>query len=551
MYNVYTKNEIKMEGVSMNGQMTREELLPIRIVDSNEVENVQGLLEMRLEGLPYGICFASSGWVGFQGKGSYVLLDFGKELCGGIRMVTRECETATKWRLTFGESVTEAVACIGEKNATNDHSPRDFEVMTSNMSDLEFGQTGFRFVRIELLSDTPAIVQNIVAVSHLPAFEKEAEIVTNDAQLNQIIKTAAYTLKLCFQKGYIWDGIKRDRLVWCGDLHQEVITSLYLFGDNENVKNSLLFLRKTMELQENTDEEWKWINWIPSYSAWWVINLCDYCTFTGNQEFFRENREYALEILKQFDALISENGEVSLTVENDLEYFLDWPSCGHPDAVIGVSALLLWMAQKFVKLEKNENAESIIRKLSGCVEKETSLKQVRAFQVLAGRNHPEEDLQLFIEDGAKGISTFMAYYILTAMAKTGGTQMLEMLKQYYGGMLEKGATTFWEDFDIAWLENSSRIDEFPKEGEKDIHGDFGKFCYEQFRHSLCHGWSSGVLAFIVEHIIGLRIEEGGEKISVTPHLMGLTEIEAKIPLKNGTAMISIHGEDVQVSINKA
>ena len=55
----------------------------------------------------------------------------------------------------------------------------------------------------------------------------------------------------------------------------------------------------------------------------------------------------------------------------------------------------------------------------------------------------------------------------------------------------------------------------------------------------------------MEYIVGLRIEEGGEKISVTPHLMGLTEIEAKIPLKNGTAMISIHGEDVQVSINKA
>ena len=92
----------------MNGQMIQEELMPVRIVDSNEVENVQGLLEMRLAGLPYGICCASSGWVGFQRKGSYVLLDFGKELCGVIRMVTRECETTTKWRLTFGESVTEA-----------------------------------------------------------------------------------------------------------------------------------------------------------------------------------------------------------------------------------------------------------------------------------------------------------------------------------------------------------------------------------------------------------------------------------------------------------
>ena len=55
----------------------------------------------------------------------------------------------------------------------------------------------------------------------------------------------------------------------------------------------------------------------------------------------------------------------------------------------------------------------------------------------------------------------------------------------------------------------------------------------------------------MEHIIGLHVEDGGEKISVTPHLMGLTEIDAKIPVKNGMALISIHGQDVQFSINKA
>jgi hypothetical protein len=65
-------------------------------------------------------------------------------------------------------------------------------------------------------------------------------------------------------------------------------------------------------------------------------------------------------------------------------------------------------------------------------------------------------------------------------------------------MLDKGATTFWEDFDLAWVEGSGRIDEFPKNGEKDIHGDCGDYCYVGFRHSLCHGWSAGVIAFMKE-----------------------------------------------------
>ena len=123
--------------------------------------------------------------------------------------------------------------------------------------------------------------------------------------------------------------------------------------------------------------------------------------------------------------------------------------------------------------------------------------------------------------------------------------MLQILKSYYGGMLSRGATTFWEDFDIDWLENSCCIDEIPKEGQKDIHGDFGKHCYIQFRHSLCHGWSAGVLAFIVEHILGVKIENGGETFSMEPHTMGLKNIKAKIPVKGGWLSIQITDGEIE------
>ena len=73
------------------------------------------------------------------------------------------------------------------------------------------------------------------------------------------------------------------------------------------------------------------------------------------------------------------------------------------------------------------------------------------------------------------------------------------MKEYYGAMLNLGATTFFEDFDINWAKNCSRIDKLPNEEEKDFHGDNGAHCYEGFRHSLCHGWASGVIKFIKEY----------------------------------------------------
>lgn len=513
----------------------QEDILPVKIVESVSIHNAEGFMNVNLA----CVSFETEGFTTFEKEGSYIVLDFGKEMCGGLRFVTRHSKGVSKWRLTFGESLTECLSTIGEKNATNDHSPRDFEVPISNMSDLCYGQTGFRFARIELLTEGPAIVQNIFAVSHLPEIEKEAEILTNDVLLNEIMKTAAYTLKLNFQKGYIWDGIKRDRLVWCGDLHPEILTSLYLFGDTENIKNSLEFLRESTSA-------YAWIDNIPGYSAWWVINLCDYCQMTGNWDFFEKHRDYALGIIDHFTQCITEDNEFVMKDGGGMSYFLDWSTHETADAKYGVYALLGIMAQKYNAIEDNKQCLEIIDVVNKSLDIQTSLKPVRAFQVLAGRNG-SDDREMLEKGGAKGFSTFLSYYILMAMAKAGSNDMLEVLKTYYGGMLSRGATTFWEDFDIDWLENSGRIDEIPAEGQKDIHGDFGKYCYQQFRHSLCHGWSSGVYAFVVEYILGVCIEDGGKTVRINPHLMGLTDVDAKIPLGDGWLTINIHDGELKVT----
>ena len=113
-----------------------------------------------------------------------------------------------------------------------------------------------------------------------------------------------------------------------------------------------------------------------------------------------------------------------------------------------------------------------------------------------------------------------------------------MMKDYYGGMLSVGATTFWEDFDMKWLEGAGRIDEMPRAGLKDIHGDYGKFCYKSFRHSLCHGWSTGITAYLIETVAGIRPENAGMTvISVKPNMSGLKRVSAVFPTKYGPVKV--------------
>lgn len=515
----------------------KEKIVPVKVNCSHMIDDVENLLVEK----PACISFSRNGVATFTGKGAYVVLDFGKELCGSLRIVTRATSSKpAMFRITLGESLTEACSNIGEKNATNDHSPRDFTVAISDMSDLTYGLSGFRFARMELLTEEPVAIRNIFAVNMLPKFEKEGYLRTSDEDLNKIIDTAIYTLKLNFQNSYIWDGIKRDRLVWCGDLNQEIISSIYLFGDNNNITNSLSFLRSETPAT-------KWINTIPTYSAWWVINLCDYCRLTGNQEYFDKNKEYAEAVFHHINACIDDDGNIEFVPSSGLAFFLDWPTCGTQDAVLGTAALMVYAAKMYLKLEDNEDCRAIVQKLASYLDKSCEFKQTLAFQILAGREQ-EGDAEFLEKGGAAGYSTFMSYYILTANAMARGNAMLPIIKEYFGAMLSRGATTFWEDFNMDWLEGSGRIDELPKEGEKDIHGDYGAFCYTGFRHSLCHGWASGVLAFIYEYMLGLKLSNGGETYEVVPNPLGVKELHARIPVNKGWLEVDI--VDGHTSVNE-
>ncbi|MCC2671123.1 MAG: glycoside hydrolase family 78, partial [Armatimonadetes bacterium] len=163
-------------------------------------------------------------------------------------------------------------------------------------------------------------------------------------------------------------------------------------------------------------------------------------------------------------------------------------------------------------------------------------KQANALLVLAGTaNAAETNRSILSRDPNNGLSTFYGYYILQARAQAGDYQgCLDLIRTYWGGMLDRGATTFWEGFELDWTKGSSRIDELPQAGQKDLHADFGDYCYVGLRHSLCHGWAAGPTAWLSEHVLGIAPEKPGfESIRVTPHLGDLQWAEGAVPTPHG------------------
>ena len=61
--------------------------------------------------------------------------------------------------ITFGESYMEALSRVGEKGAGNDHAIRDFTAELTSYSDMTFGDTGYRYVRVEFIDDAEYLIK--------------------------------------------------------------------------------------------------------------------------------------------------------------------------------------------------------------------------------------------------------------------------------------------------------------------------------------------------------------------------------------------------------
>jgi alpha-L-rhamnosidase len=478
------------------------------------------------------------------GKPPGVLLDFGRELHGGLQLAVSDLQAASpasktvRVRVRFGESVAEAMSDLGgADNATDDHAVRDQTLLVPWLGTTETGNTGFRFVRIDLVdTNTFLALKSARAVYLHRDLQPGGSFRCNDERLNQIWNTGAYTVFLNLQD-YVWDGIKRDRLVWIGDMHPETSTIAAVFGSLPVVNASLDLVRSETPLPG-------WMNGISSYSLWWLIIQRDLFRQTGDLAYLKQQQSYFVGLINNLKSCINADGSEKLPEGR----FLDWPSSENPKAIhAGLQSLLILAFEAGAELARavgegniGRDCQNAVAALQKHIPDHGDSKQAAALMLLAGLGNPQKlNRDVLAKDGAHHLSTFYGFYVLQARARVGDYQgALDNIRQFWGAMLDLGATTFWEDFNLDWLPGAARIDELVPPGKKDIHGGYGAYCYKGFRHSLCHGWASGPTAWLSQYVLGVQaLEPGCAVVRIDPHLADLEWVEGTFPTSRGVIKI--------------
>lgn len=532
-------------------KLERAFLLPKHIVWAGDgAQNAELLLNSEVTqiyvGVPKATVLSTE-----NGKKGAVLLDFGSEFVGSLELLIHQMSNpdGANLHIRFGESVSEAMTPIAVKNATNQHAVRDMTVRVSQLSQETFAYTGYRFVYLELEDKDAwielAAVRGIFTYRNIPY---KGTFECNDEVLNRIYDVCAYTVHVNMQN-MLWDGIKRDRLVWIGDTHPEMLAIRSVFGDVDIIEDCLRFVAKTNPLPN-------WPNHITTYAFWYLLILWDWYLYTGKIELVLELQDYWQGLLGQLLSLVHEDQE-ELLCKNELNmgFFLDWPTHNSDEARAGIYALCRITLLACAKMCDAIGAETDKMRCLKVAElfaknhmEHNQRKQILAMLQLAGMIGDEEAGHHLATGGGHGMSTFMSYYILSAATNTAGMNCAQdMLREYYGAMLDAGATTFWEDFDLNWAKEGARIDTLLDPGDYDIHGDNGRFCYTGLRHSLCHGWSAGPTAFLAERVLGIQIlEPGCKKLLIRPDLGDLEWAKGTYPTPYGVVEVSVKRDGNQV-----
>ncbi len=108
--------------------------------------------------------------------------------------------------------------------------------------------------------------------------------------------------------------------------------------------------------------------------------------------------------------------------------------------------------------------------------------------------------------------------------------MLTSVRDTWGGMLDAGATTFWE----AWDATQSGDARYAFYGRP-----FGK--------SLCHAWAAGPAWLLPTALLGIRpLAAGWSRVAVAPVRSDLAWISATVPTPRGPLHVDLDGKRLRV-----
>ena len=470
------------------------------------------------------------------------LYDFGKETFGYLKV--RDLQGSI--RIYYGESPEEA--------QDKEHC-ETLDVLTSSISHhpSDIASKAFRYVYIEKEEGT-TYGEVLMDYEYAPHDQNHSgSFRCSDEEINKIWQVGAYTMDLTTRE-FFMDGIKRDRWTWSGDAIQSYLMNYYLRFDTECVKRTIRQLR-------GKDPVTAHVNTIMDYTFYWFKSVLDYYQYTGDVDFVREMWPRMVTLMDYVEGRLNNDGMAE--GQPDDWIFVDWVDFPmHKRGTLCFEQILLMKAMEtmavcaqLLGIDKNDyhkKSEALREKINQtfwsndekayyhAIEDGQMNKQVtkfpNMFAILYGLSHEDQRRDIMQSvmlnpDVAPITTPYMRFYELEVLCMDGlHTQVLKEMRDYWGGMLREGATSFWEKY-------------VPTEQGTQHLAMYGR----PYGKSLCHAWGASPVYLLGKYYLGVKpTKPGYEEYEVRPALGDLEWMEGDVPTPHGMIHVSMDRRQIKV-----
>lgn len=474
-----------------------------------------------------------------------LLVDFGRETFGFVKL--HGLKGMGKLSIYYGESKEEALSpehCETFDRLNVDQASKKDQVMALSKA--------FRFANVQY--DGSITIDSVSMLYEYAEVKERGSFTCNDAEINRIYEVAKYTFELNTREFFI-DGIKRDRWVWSGDAYQSYLMNYYLYFDKETVSRTTLALR-------GKDPVTGHINTIMDYTFYWFLGIYDYYLYTGDKSFIRQ---FYPRMQTLMDYCLGRRNKDGLMQWMPGDWiFIDWADKLSKEGEVSFEQLLLCrsletmalcagiaedqqgsgyykqlsdeLKAKFFSIYWNDQKQALVHGRINGKQSDNVTRYANMFAIFFDYFTAQQKLavkqSVLLNDKIQKITTpYMRFYELEALCAMGEqSYVLKEMKDYWGGMLKLGATSFWEAYDPT------------KKGDEHL-AMYGR----KFGKSLCHAWGASPLYLLGKYYLGVKPTSAGyATYQVEPVLGGLQWMEGKVPTPNGVVAIRVEPKKMSV-----
>lgn len=446
-----------------------------------------------------------------------VTLDFGRHLTGHLvfrlKTLGDVMDAPIKLKFVFGETPAELAEPFDPWRGTLSRGWMQDEIMTVDVADCDVRldrRMAFRYLRIELLGGNfDFALDGIRCLAATSAGELKTAIKEDCPEIVRDINDVSLaTLRECMQTVYE-DGPKRDRRLWIGDLYLESLAGRYSYQNHQLTKHCLYLFaaltdnngRLLADLFEHPEPHPQWGTYCFTYSLLYSSILLEYLNDTGDIATARDL--WPVVKVQMEDAVRRVRDDGSLDASRAWLFFdhavLD-TEVPFQGAVLFALAQTCDLARKIGYGDQVEQWSKLPAKIrKGARKRYYNAREhmmlstggapasvhAQVWAIIGGILSPKEGAKalkavLSKDDAVRPASPYAMHYLLEAMLRCGMyDEARSTMIDYWGGMVRKGADTFWEVYDP--------LDDF--------RAPYGFYPL----NSYCHAWSCTPTYFIFKY----------------------------------------------------